>query len=100
MNLKKCFSVLFVALLMSAIIPVFAAEIPVTKTEVPKEMRTQQIETRLIEIRNLAKTNLTATEKKELRKEVKSLQRERRRHGIYLSVGAIIIIIVLLIILL
>ena len=100
MNLKKFFSALFVALLISAVIPVFAAEIPVIKTEVPKEARAQQIETRLIEIRELAKTNLTATEKKELRKEVKSLKKEGRRNGIYLSVGAIIIIILLLILLL
>ena len=100
MNLKKIFSAVLVSLLMSAVIPVFAAEIPATKTEVPKEIRAQQIETRLIEIRNLTKTNLTATEKKELRKEVKSLKREGRSNGIYLSVGAIIIIILLLILLL
>lgn len=100
MNLKKFFSALLVALLMSAVIPVFAAETPVTRIEVPKEVRAQQIETRLIEIRDLAKTNLTAAEKKELRKEVKSLKKEERRNGVYLSVGAIIIIVLLLILLL
>lgn len=100
MNLKKLFSALLVALLMSTAIPVFAEGIPATKTEVPKEVRAQQIEARLIEIRNLSKTNLTATEKKELRKEVKSLKKEGRRNGVYLSVGAIIIIILLLILLL
>lgn len=89
----------FVAMLLSTLIPAYASEIPVTKTEIPKDVRAQQIESRLVEIRDLAKTNLTSTEKRELRKEVKSLKKEGN-HGIYLSIGAIIIIILLLILLL
>jgi len=48
------------------------------------------------------KSNLSGAEKKELRKEVKSLKKEVRSsgRGIYLSVGAAIIIVLLLIILL
>lgn len=90
---------LFVVLLMSAVMPAYSAGIPVTKTEIPKDVRAQQIESRLVEIRDLAKTNLTTTEKRQLRKEVKSLKKESN-HGIYLSVAAIIIIILLLILLL
>ncbi|MDE3183247.1 MAG: hypothetical protein KGM16_07505 [Bacteroidota bacterium] len=87
------FSISFVA-------PVFAAKATPVKTEVPKEVRAQQIENRLIEIRDMDKTNLSKVEKKDLRKEVKGLKKEARNSGIYLSVGAIIIIILLLILLL
>ncbi|HEY5371338.1 MAG TPA: hypothetical protein VIJ75_20330 [Hanamia sp.] len=100
MKLKQLFSVLLVILSMSAIKPVFAAEIGTTSPEIPKEVRAQQIESRLVEIRDLTKTNLTSTEKRELRKEVKSLNKERKTTGVYLSIGAIIIILLLLILLL
>jgi len=58
--------------------------------------------TRLSEIKAMDKSNLSGAEKKELRKEVKSLKKEVRSsgRGIYLSVGAAIIIVLLLIILL
>ena len=99
MNLKKIAPILLVVFLTSTVMPAFASEIPLSKKEIPKDVRAQQIEMRLIEIRDLAKTNLTSTEKRGLRKEVKGLKKESN-HGIYLSVGAIIIIILLLILLL
>jgi hypothetical protein len=80
--------------------PVYAANETPVKTEVPKEVRAQQIENRLMEIRQMSKTNLSKAEKKDLRKEVKSLKKEASTQGIYLSVGAVIIIILLLILLL
>jgi ribosomal protein L20A (L18A) len=46
------------------------------------------------------KSSLSRADKKELRKEVKSLKKEAATQGIYLSIGAIIIIILLLILLL
>lgn len=57
---------------------------------------------RLDEINGLDKSELNFSEKRELRKEVKSIEKQLRSGGggIYLSVGAIIIIILLLIILL
>lgn len=57
---------------------------------------------RLIEIRDMDKSNLSSAEKRDLRKEVKSLKREIRSNnrGIYLSIGAVIIIILLLILIL
>ena len=99
MNTKKILPILLMAFSISFVTPVFATVNPV-KTEVPKEVRAQQIENRLIEIRDMDKTNLSTVEKKELRKEVKGLKKEARSAGIYLSVGAIIIIILLLILLL
>ena len=57
---------------------------------------------RLEEIKEMDKSKMTRTEKKELRKEVKAIKSELRStsNGVYLSVGAIIIIILLLILLL
>jgi hypothetical protein len=100
MSSKKIIPVLLMSLCIALVTPSFALETPVNKAEVPKEVRAQQIEARLIEIRKMDKTNLTSVEKKELRKEVKELRKEARNGGIYLSVGAIIIIILLLILLL
>lgn len=69
--------------------------------EVPKEVRARQIENRILEIRHLAKeTTLTPEEKQDLRKEVKSLKKEAQSRGIYLSIGAIIVILLLLILIL
>jgi DNA-directed RNA polymerase alpha subunit len=100
MNTKRILPVLLMALSITFITPVFASNTTPVKTEVPKEVRAKQIETRLIEIRNMDKTNMTKAEKKELRKEVKSLKKEASTQGIYLSVGAVIIIILLLILIL
>jgi len=100
MSTKKIIPVLLMAFCISFVTPTFAANTTPAKTEVPKEVRAQQIEHRLIEIKNMDKSNLSRAEKKELRKEVKGLRKEARHAGIYLSVGAIIIIILLLILLL
>jgi len=57
---------------------------------------------RLNEIKAMDMAKLNSTEKKQLRKEVRSIKSELKalNGGIYLSVGAIIIIILLLILLL
>lgn len=100
MSIKKIIPVLLMAMCITLVTPVFASNATPVKTEVPKEIRAQQIEHRLVEIRDMDKSNLSTADKKDLRKEVKSLKKEARSQGIYLSIGAIIIIIVLLILLL
>jgi glutamate mutase epsilon subunit len=57
---------------------------------------------RLEEIKAMDKSNMTSKEKRELRKEVRSIKKNMADlgGGVYLSVGAIIIIILLLILLL
>ena len=57
---------------------------------------------RLNEINAMDKSKLTSSEKKELRKEVRLTKKQLKElgGGVYLSVGAIIIIVILLIILL
>ena len=62
----------------------------------------QVLISRLDEIKAMDKTNMSSADKKLLRKEVKSIRKTLRYEhgGIYLSLGAIIIIVLLLIILL
>ncbi|MDP4208202.1 MAG: hypothetical protein Q8928_05245 [Bacteroidota bacterium] len=57
---------------------------------------------RLNEIKAMDKSTLTSYDKKNLRKEVRTIKRELRdiSGGVYLSVGAIVLIILLLVILL
>jgi len=60
------------------------------------------LEIRLNELNSMDKSKLTSAEKKNLRKEVKSINHKLREigGGVYLSVGAVILIAILLIILL
>jgi hypothetical protein len=72
---------------------------------VPKAAETTEAKAlllRLDEIKAMNKTNLNASEKKNLRKEVRSIRHNLREisGGVYLSVGAIILIVILLIVLL
>lgn len=105
MNLKKIIPVLLMAMSITLVVPAFAANenpLPVTE-KTSDEAHAQQLMNRLIEIRDMDKSNLTSSERKALRKEVKEMKKEmkaNRKSGIYLSVGAIIIIILLLILLL
>jgi len=71
-------------------------------TEAEQRARLEQIRLRAGEMRDMDKSQLTRAERKELRKEARDLRREARtmKGGVYLSVGAIIIIILLLILIL
>ena len=63
---------------------------------------TEELLLRIDEINEMDKSELISSEKRELRKEVRSINKElkQRQSGIYLSVGAAIVILLLLIILL
>ena len=84
---------------------IFASEKNPTSTaantkEVPAAVKVMY--DRLEEIKAIDKSSMTRVEKKELRKEVRTIKANLRasNNGVYLSVGAIIIIVVLLIVLL
>ena len=83
---------------------VSAADKKEPKTEMTAEQKVQfeKIVNRVEEIRKMDKSNLTRVEKRELRKELKEMKDKARAlsGGVYLSVGAIIIIILLLILIL
>jgi ABC-type transport system involved in cytochrome bd biosynthesis fused ATPase/permease subunit len=76
-----------------------AAEKNAAKTE---EAASNKMVERLMEIKKMDKSNLSRTERKALRKEVKEIKTTLKasNNGVYLSVGAIIIIILLLILIL
>ena len=69
-------------------------------TEMPAEVKAML--TRLDEIKAMDKSSLTASDKKELRKEVRTIKKNLKAsgNGVYLSIGAIIIIILILILIL
>lgn len=104
---KKTFYLLMILLSFTALpTSVFAAPIdPITTTtstpkEIPAEVKL--LLNRLDEIKKMDKSLLNHSEKKALRKEVRAINTNLRStgNGIYLSVGAIILIVILLIILL
>lgn len=100
MKPKHIFTAICITLFTATLSPAFATEpvYPVTNTETPASER--DIMNRIEEIRKMDKSTLTRAEKKELRKELKTLKRADKKQGVYLSLGAIIIIGLLLIILL
>jgi hypothetical protein len=102
---KITLSLMAVALSLTFVPQQSMAANPVEPTVVvtpAQQAKADAILLRLTEIKNLDKTNMTSSEKKTLRKEVKSLKKEMKANngGVYLSVGAIIIIILLLILIL
>ena len=101
MKLRKTITLMVLAMCLTATMPVLAADdTPITNTEKPNnDARAQQAMNRLKEIRDMDKSHLTSSEKRALRKEVRQIKKDNSR-GIYLSVGAIIIIVLLLILLL
>jgi hypothetical protein len=77
-----------------------AGPAPATETpaldEMPAEVRIML--DRLHEIKDMDKSSLTRTEKKELRKESRAIKAALRTsgNGIYLSVGALLVIIIII----
>jgi len=72
-------------------------------TEEQKQARIQEIKGRVEEIRAMDKSKMNKTERKELRAELKGMRKEAQAlgaGGIYLSLGAVIVIIVVLILIL
>ncbi|TVP52776.1 MAG: hypothetical protein EA341_02620 [Mongoliibacter sp.] len=65
--------------------------------------RLEEIDARVLEIKEMDFSEMTRAEKKEVKSELKELHKEAKQNrgsGIYISTGALIIIIILLIILL
>ena len=75
---------------------------PKTTETGTESARAQELLNRLTEISEMNVDDMSRTEKKELRKEVRSIKKDLKQlnSGIYISVGAVIIILLLLIILL
>ncbi|MGY4383754.1 uncharacterized protein YigE (DUF2233 family) [Pedobacter sp. UYP24] len=73
-----------------------------TEMTADQQIQLQRITNRVEEIKAMDKSNLTKAERKDLRNELKDMKKQARamNGGVYLSVGAIIIIILLLILIL
>ena len=74
----------------------------VVAPETPVSPEVTRMLSRVDEIKAMDKSNLSSAEKKSLRKELRSLKHDLKvlGKGVYLSIGAIIIIILLLILIL
>jgi hypothetical protein len=105
--MKKFIICIMIALMSLAILPVQTnAAVPAkpsTETTAPKpeSAEVKSLESRLNEIKAMDKSKLKASEKKKLRKEVKSIRHRLNdlSSGFYVSAGALIVIVLLLILL-
>lgn len=78
-----------------------AVSTPAVNNEMLNAADAQKLTNRLEEIRSMDVKNLSRKERRELRHEVKSIQKvQSTGSGVYISVGAAIIIILLLILIL
>lgn len=94
-------SVLIVSLFSTAPFQAVGKEMPTERIPVA-DPATQALVLRLQEIKELDISTLNKTEKRELKSEVREINKELKRAGggIYLSVGALLVVIILLILLL
>jgi hypothetical protein len=78
----------------------FATETPRSTTETP-EQQVARLTNRLEEIRAMDLKNLPKKEKKALRGEVRAIKKEMKAlsGGVYISIGAILLIVLLIILL-
>lgn len=104
MTAKQILQTASLILFIAIVSPASAAIIAPSNAKVNNEesIRSQQLIQRLEEIKSMDKSEMTRLEKKELRKEVVEIKKEMKvmSGGVYLSIGAIIIVILLLILLL
>ncbi len=106
MNIKKLATSLLILLCISLSMPAFSEsitpKIEAASNPADKDPKADNLLLRLKEIKAMDMKSLSRAEKKDLRKEVKEIRKQMKASskGIYLSVGAIIIIVLLLILLL
>jgi hypothetical protein len=104
--MKKATIYLMIYMISVSILPtsVFATEKnPTTSSNPPKEVprEVQVMFDRLKEIKSMNKSDMDRAEKKELRKEVRAINKSlaTTNNGVYISVGALLVIIILILIL-
>lgn len=106
--MKKLVLPIMTALLLLSFVPApLSAASAITPTSVPvnspaTSTPAEVLLNRLDEINTMSKSEMSGSEKRALRKEVRGIKQELKatNQGVYLSVGAIIIIVLLLILLL
>lgn len=102
--MKNLVKIGFFLLLITVAMPSNSMNVLNNTTASPNAMsesEASRLANRLNEIETMDKSNLSRPEKRELRREVRAIKKTADSSGgVYLSVGAVILIIVLLIILL
>jgi Ribonuclease G/E len=106
--MKKLTLCIMTALLLLAFVPMQLNAEPETytspkaTTEVMMTLEETALMDRLEEINAMDKSDLSSSDRKELRKEVRDIKKElkERSGGVYISVGAAILIVLLLILIL
>jgi len=95
-----CLSAVFTPVHVAAATPEPISVVDPTAPEMPERVKT--LLSRVDEIRAMDRSKLSRVERKELRKELRTINTELKStgNGIYLSIGAIIVIILLLILIL
>ena len=102
MKTRKLLAIASFVMLLAIALPVSAATTPDPVPAKTEDARAQQLIQRLEEIKAMNKSDLSSSERKELRKEVKGIKKEMKaiKGGVYLSAGAIIVIVLVLILIL
>ena len=103
MTAKPFLKILSLAVFIAIASPDSSAMIiPDSVSSKPASPRAEELMLRLEVIKGMNKSDMSRLEKKSLRKEVRAIKKETKglSGGVYLSVGAIIIVILLLILLL
>ena len=107
MNTQKFLKMVSMVAVLAISLPAISAEAPKNPVQIAtaaanKEERATEMLQRLDVIKSMSKSELTRVEKRNLRKEVREIKKEMAvsNGGVYLSVGAVIIIILLLILIL
>ena len=97
-----CLLLAFYPLKVNAATVASSTSIVALKPVESEKAKAKVLEFRLNEINAMDKTSMKASEKKSLRKEVRSIRHQLREigGGVYISAGGIILILILLIILL
>lgn len=103
--MKKLISGVITAFILFSAVPAHlsaASAVPSTPASTPATAETTVMMERLYEIKAMDLSAMSSTEKRQLRTEVRAIKSDMRAasEGVYLSVGAIIIIILLVILLL
>ncbi len=100
--ITTCLLLTFYPLQSNIATPVASASLVALKPEKSAKVKAKALEIRLNEINAMDKSSMKSSEKKSLRKEVRSIRQQLKElsGGIYFSAGAIIIILLLILILL
>lgn len=100
---KLCYIALSMFMLLGSVNVMAAkSDKPASEMTEQQKLRLQHITSRVEEIKEMDKSTLSRAEKKEIKNELVSMKKEAKalNGGVYLSVGAIIIILLVLILIL